>query len=75
MLCPQKIHVCLWLIVYNKGLTRDNLTKRRRVDDPSVSFVGMNQYNTFVSDFFQIKLPENFVGIIALWRMHKTSML
>jgi hypothetical protein len=32
---PPRIHFFLWLVSKNKLLTRDNLGKRRRVDDPS----------------------------------------
>lgn len=38
ILCPQKIHAFLCLCSYNKILTRDNLAKRRQVDDPSCLF-------------------------------------
>lgn len=30
---PPNIHVFLWLVINNKTLTRDNLAKRRHVDD------------------------------------------
>ena len=30
---PPNIHVFLWLIYYNTSLTRDNLAKRRHVED------------------------------------------
>ncbi|KAI4969040.1 hypothetical protein ZWY2020_046370 [Hordeum vulgare] len=33
ILCPQNIHVFLWLCLYNKILTRDNVAKRKKVDD------------------------------------------
>ena len=39
VLCPQKIRVFLWLGVYNKILTRDNLGKRRQVDDMTRLFL------------------------------------
>ena len=33
---PPNIHVFLWLIYYNKSLTRENLAKHRHVDDMSL---------------------------------------
>ena len=35
---PPNIHIFLWLIYYNKSLTKDNLAKRRHVDDMSCVF-------------------------------------
>uniref|UniRef100_A0A453PEG3 Reverse transcriptase zinc-binding domain-containing protein n=1 Tax=Aegilops tauschii subsp. strangulata TaxID=200361 RepID=A0A453PEG3_AEGTS len=74
ILCPQKIHVFLWLCAHNKILTRDNLAKRRDVEDPSCLFcteletvqhllfecvVAQHVWN-FVSDFFGIDRIVNF---------------
>lgn len=38
ILCPPGIHVLLWLVVNNKCLTRDNLEKRRPVEDGTCLF-------------------------------------
>jgi hypothetical protein len=35
---PSKIHILLWLLAKNKILTRDNLAKKREVDDRSCMF-------------------------------------
>jgi hypothetical protein len=35
---PPRIHFFLWLLSHNRLLTRDNLSKRRDVDDPSYLF-------------------------------------
>jgi hypothetical protein len=35
---PPRVQLFLWLLSKNKILTRDNLGKRRRVDDPSCVF-------------------------------------
>uniref|UniRef100_A0A8I6WLN0 Reverse transcriptase domain-containing protein n=1 Tax=Hordeum vulgare subsp. vulgare TaxID=112509 RepID=A0A8I6WLN0_HORVV len=37
-LCPQNIHVFLWLCLYNKILTRDNVAKRKHLDDLTCLF-------------------------------------
>uniref|UniRef100_A0A8I7BK24 Reverse transcriptase zinc-binding domain-containing protein n=1 Tax=Hordeum vulgare subsp. vulgare TaxID=112509 RepID=A0A8I7BK24_HORVV len=44
ILCPQNIHVFLWLSVYNKVLTGDDLAKRKNVDDPSCLFCNELEY-------------------------------
>jgi hypothetical protein len=35
---PPKLHIFLWLLTNNKTLTRDNLAKRRNVEDESYLF-------------------------------------
>jgi hypothetical protein len=35
---PSRIHIFLWLLAKNKILTRDNLAKRKEVDDRSCMF-------------------------------------
>jgi hypothetical protein len=35
---PPRLHVFLWLLANNKVLTRDNLAKRRQVDDKTCLF-------------------------------------
>jgi hypothetical protein len=35
---PSRLHVFLWLLVNNKVLTRDNLAKRKMVDDKTCLF-------------------------------------
>jgi hypothetical protein len=35
---PPRVHFFLWLLSKNKLLTRDNLGKRRRVDDKTCLF-------------------------------------
>ena len=46
VISPQKIHVFLWLCIYNKVLTRDNLGKYRPVEHSTCLFaVVKNLYN------------------------------
>ena len=40
---PPKIHFFLWLLSHNKILTRDNLTKRRPVEDKTCVFCSENE--------------------------------
>jgi hypothetical protein len=45
---PSRLHVFLWLLANNKVLTRDNLAKRRAVNDKTCLFVvNMNQYEIY----------------------------
>lgn len=87
ILCPQNIHVFLWLCVYNEVLTRDNLAKRRTVDDPTCLLcneaesvqhlfsdcVVAKSVWDFVSEFFQTSEISCFADICAFWRQHKSK--
>jgi hypothetical protein len=35
---PSRVHIFLWLLANNKVLTRDNLAKRKSVDDKTCMF-------------------------------------
>jgi hypothetical protein len=35
---PPRIHIFLWLMANNKTLTRDNLAKRKKVEDGTCMF-------------------------------------
>ena len=82
---PSNIHVFLWLIYYNKSLTRDNLAKRRQVDDMSCVFcsepetiqhlffdciVGRHVWD-FVADSFNVTAPDSFVLLASFWKRRK----
>ena len=47
---PPNIHVFLWLVYYNKSLTRDNLAKRRHAEDKTCVFC--NDLETIQHLFF-----------------------
>ena len=36
---PPRVHFFLWLVINNGALTRDNLAKRRKVDDENCLFL------------------------------------
>jgi hypothetical protein len=38
MVVPPRVHIFLWLLANNKTLTRDNLAKRKNLDDESCLF-------------------------------------
>jgi hypothetical protein len=43
LIVPPRIHFFLWLVSNNKLITRDNLNKRRNVDDLSCLFCNENE--------------------------------
>lgn len=85
VICPQKNHVFLWLCVYNKVLTRDNIEKRRPVEDSTCLFcensesvhhlffecIVAQQMWDFVSENFGIQKISCFEEIINLWHNPK----
>lgn len=89
MPCPQKIHVFLWLLVYNKVLTSENLNKRRPVEDLTCLFCDENESVQhlffdcivarhlwkFVAECFHMEIPVSFEDIGALWHMHKSKIV
>jgi hypothetical protein len=40
---PPRVQFFLWVLSKNKLLTRDNLAKRRKVDDPTCLFYAENE--------------------------------
>ena len=78
---PPCIHVFLWLLANNKILTRDNLAKRRTVDDLTCLFCSEDEtchhlfFDCFVaklvwpviSDMCGIRLGDGFDSIAKLW--------
>jgi hypothetical protein len=36
---PPRFHFFLWLVINNRSLTRDNLAKRKKVEDETASFI------------------------------------
>ena len=82
---PPNIHVFLWLIYYNTSLTRDNLAKRRHVNDMSCVFcsepetiqhlffdciVARHAWEV-VADSFNISAPESFELLSSFWKRRK----
>jgi hypothetical protein len=44
ILVPSGLHIFLWLLANNKTLTKDNLAKRKEIDDLSCLFCKENEY-------------------------------
>jgi hypothetical protein len=51
ILVPPVLHVFLWLLANNKVLTRDNLAKRKNIDDKTCLFC--NESETVLHLFFE----------------------
>jgi hypothetical protein len=55
---PSRIHIFLWLLANNKTLTRENLAKRRAVDDGTCLFC--NEQESVKHLFLIAVLPRLF---------------
>uniref|UniRef100_A0A8I6YY10 Reverse transcriptase zinc-binding domain-containing protein n=1 Tax=Hordeum vulgare subsp. vulgare TaxID=112509 RepID=A0A8I6YY10_HORVV len=89
VLCPQNIHVFLWLCLYNKILTRDNVAKRRNVDDLTCLFcnekesiqhlffycINAEHIWSIVSEFFMIRKIQCFDDISSMWTSKKKRIM
>ena len=78
---PPRIQIFLSLLVNNKLLTRDNLSKRQEVGDPTCVFCSENEYVQhllfdcviakrvwdFVSEAFDYPYINSFNDVCALW--------
>jgi hypothetical protein len=58
---PPRLHIFLWLLANNKALTRDNLAKRRQVDDKTCLFCNENESLSHV--FFKCCVAQ------CMWQM------
>lgn len=63
VLCPQNIHVFLWLCLYNKILTRDHVAKRKNVDDLTCLFC--SEMETIQHLFFDCINAEYIWSIVS----------
>jgi hypothetical protein len=84
-----RVHVFLWLLVNNKLLSRDNLSKRQHV--PDVSCVFCSEVESVTHLFFEcvvasemwnqismltgIKLQVNLFSVSSLWICEKTNQV
>jgi hypothetical protein len=55
---PSRLHIFLWLLANNKTLTRDNLAKRRRVEDDTCLFCSEQEYVRHL--FFECCVARSF---------------
>ena len=72
----------MWLIYYNKSLTRDNLAKRRHAEDKTCVFCGeletiqhlffdcivARKVWEFVAECFNISAPDSSVWLSSFWK-------
>lgn len=86
---PPRVHFFLWLVMNNRALTRDNLAKRRKVDDESCLFcseketiqhvffycVVAKQCWKIVLDILGVHVGENLVNIGTFWLSNKRHCL
>ena len=87
---PPRVHIFLWLLSNNKTLTRDNLAKRRSLEDLSCPFCSDTETITHLffdccvasvlwkhmSSIFDIQIGSNFESVARWWvSNNKNSVL
>lgn len=89
LIIPPRVQFFLWLLSKNRALTRDNLAKRRPVNDPSYLFCIENEsimhlfFDCFVakyvcgviSEFLNQVIGGDFESIARFWVAHKRHIL
>jgi hypothetical protein len=60
---PPRVHIFLWLFTNNKTLTRDNLAKRKNLDDKSCLF--SNELESVNHLFFECFIAQSFWKCIS----------
>ena len=85
---PPRIHFFLWLVSKNKILTRDNLRKRKRLDDISCLFgcevesvlhmffecAVAAQLWRVLSNILEVNLGGSFESIGQFWLSNKNTV-
>ena len=81
----SNIHVFLWLMFNNKSLTRDNLAKRRHVEDMTCVFcseletiqhlffdcIVAKKIWAIIAECFNIPIPVSFTSLSSFWKRKK----
>jgi hypothetical protein len=60
---PPRIHIFLWLLTKNKILTRDNLSKRKKLDDITCLFC--TEFESVRHLFFECCVAQNIWETIS----------
>jgi hypothetical protein len=82
---PSRLHIFLWLLANNKILIRDNLAKRRHVDDDSCLFCTDLECTSHLmfeccvaksmwlvcSEIFEKRIGTNFESVAKWWLCDK----
>jgi len=83
------VQIFLWLLSKNRLLTRDNLAKRREVNDPSCLFCSENESIVhlffdccvatnvwqYISDLLNVNIRKDFESVAALWLANKKHLI
>jgi hypothetical protein len=86
---PPRVHFFLWLVSNNKTLTRDNLAKRKKIEDPSCLFCTENEtvHHLFfecvvvrqcwkvISDIVAVNVESDLAAIGQYWLSNKRHSL
>jgi hypothetical protein len=82
---PPRVHFFLWLVINNRALTRDNLAKRRKVEDDSCLFCSeketinhlffdcaiAKQCWNMISELIGCRVGEDMINIGKFWLSNK----
>jgi hypothetical protein len=85
IIAPPSIHIFLWLVSNNKILTRDNLSKRKSLDDMSCLFCSESEsvshlfFNCCIVgcaweillEILNLLLGRDFESVAKLWLQNK----
>jgi hypothetical protein len=85
IIVPPRLHIFLWLLTNNKTLTRDNLAKRRHVEDLTCLFCSEYEFVhhiffeccvatapwSIVSEIMQVSVGADFESVAKLWLREK----
>jgi hypothetical protein len=86
---PPRVHFFLWLVIKNRALTRDNLAKRRKVEDECCLFcseketihhvffecVVAKQCWNIMSDILGSRVGDNMCDVGKFWLSNKKHVL
>jgi hypothetical protein len=60
---PSRLHIFLWLLANNKVLTKDNLSKRKNVDDKTCIFCTEDEFVSHL--FYECYVARIMWGVVA----------
>jgi hypothetical protein len=71
LIIPPRVQFFLWLLSKDKILTRDNLRKRRNVDNPSCLFCEEEEIWEVIYEVLGVKIGVNYESMASFWLCNK----
>jgi hypothetical protein len=86
---PPRVQIFLWLLAQNRSVMRDNLAKRREVNDPTCLLCSENESIVhlffdccvatnvwhYISDLLNVNLGKDFESVASLWLANKKHLI